>query len=95
MKKDYSILSIVLSIVLSACSIGIDILNWRHFPALYLAGLVVGSIAFVISVVCLVLRLKKYNGEEKYYKVLILTSMIPDTIALLIPAIGELIVMFM
>ncbi|MDE6293464.1 MAG: hypothetical protein K2L88_02435 [Clostridiales bacterium] len=95
MKKDYSILMITLCIIFCVGTIGIDIIYWKHFPALYLAGIVAGGIALVISVVCLFLRLKKRDGDEKYYKILMYLSMISAIVAAAIPLIGTLITMFM
>ena len=94
MKKDYSILTIALSTVFCACSIGINVIYWKHFPALYLAGIVVGSIAFAISIACLLFRLIKKDKEERYYKILTSISMISSAIALCVPCIGTLIIMF-
>ena len=95
MKKYNSLLMIALCIIFCISSIGIDILFWKHFPALYLACVVIGSIAVVICVVCLALRLKNNSGEERYYKRLVLTSMISASTALGILCIGTLITMFM
>lgn len=95
MKKDYSILMIALSTVFCACFIGIAIIYWKHFPAFYLACTVIGGIAFVISVVCLVLRMVKRNSEEKFYKRLMYISMISAATTLGIIVIGTLITMFM
>lgn len=94
MKKDSSILLIVFSVIICVCSIGIDIIYWKHFPALYLAATAVGGIALVISVICLVLRLKKHNAEQKYYNRLMRLSMVSATVALLLPTVGTLITMF-
>lgn len=94
MKKDYYIVIIVLSVIFCACSIGIDIIYWEHYPAFYLAGIVVGSIAFVISIVCLSLKLTKKDRQERYNKMLAIISMKFATVAVCLLIIGTLITMF-
>ena len=94
MKKDYSLLSITMSIVCSACIIGVDAIYWKHFPAFYLACVVIGSIAVASSVTCLAFRLKNRNKEERYYSILTIMSMVSSSVAMLVTVVGTLITMF-
>ena len=94
MKKNYSTLTISLSIVFCACAIGISFIYLNRFFAFYLACAVISSIAFIACALCLGLRLKKYNGQEQYYKVLMAISMLSTAVSLMLIVIGTITIIF-
>ena len=95
MKKDYSILAILLSTVFCACAIGISFIYLNSFIAFYIASAIISGIATIVCIVCLILRLKKYNGQESCYKKLTIVSMMSTSTVLLLIVIGTLTIMFM
>lgn len=94
MKRDYSIPAIVLSLIFCACSLGINIIYLKYFPALYIVGIAISGITIFVTVIGLILRLKRQDGDEQYRKMLMFICMICATSALAIPVVGTLIVMF-
>lgn len=88
MKKSSYILMLALCAVFCASAIGINVIYWKHFPALYLAGIIVGSIAFFIAIACLLLELIKKDKEEAYYKTLMRISMISAVVAVGLPVVA-------
>ena len=94
MKKDYSTIAIILGIVFCACCIGISFIYLNKFFAFYLACAIISGIAFIACVICLVLRLKKYNGQERYCTVLMAISMLSTTVSFGIIVIGTLTIIF-
>ena len=94
MKKSSYIPMIALCTVFCASSIGINVIYWKHFPALYLAGIIGGSISFAITIACLLLGLIKKDKEDRYYKTLMEISMISAVVAVCLPVVGTLFTMF-
>ena len=94
MKKDYSMLAIILSTVFCACAIGINFIYLNRFFAFYLSCAIISSIAFIACIICLVLRLKKYNGQERCHTVLMAISILSTAVSLMIIGIGTITIMF-
>ena len=94
MKKDYSLTTIIMSFVFCACAIGINLLYFKRNIPLYSAGIAVAAAMMIANIVCLVLRLKKQNMTERFDKTLMRISMLCAVIALSIPVIGTLVLMF-
>lgn len=93
MKKDYSLFIIILCNVFAVCSLGINILYYRRFPAMYLAGIIVSAVVIVANIVFLVLRLK-YKKNVNMTALLMRICLLTIGIALAIPAIGTLVIMY-
>ncbi len=94
MQKNYSLPAIALSIAFCVGSLAINIIYLRYFRALYIAGIAVSGISILITAFCLFLRLKNKNRENLYYNTLMRISVITAVVALGIPVIGTLIIMF-
>ena len=91
MKKDYSLTTIILSIVFCTCAIGLDIIYFKRNVALFSAGMAIAAAMIIVNVVCLILKIKKQNITEGIDKVLMLISMLCTVIAMSIPVVGVLI----
>ena len=94
MEKDYSKILLIVSTVFSAFTILLNVLYLSRFHAFYLAGIILGSIALIACVTCLVLRLTKFNGQENIHKILMRIGMFACAVPLLMTGIGTLIIMF-
>ena len=89
----YTTPTIALSIAFCIGSLAVNIIYFGYFPALYVVGIAISCITIVLTVVCLVLKIRQ-NKDERYYKMLMMTSMLSTVVAMAIPVVGTLTIMF-
>ena len=88
-------LAIALSIAFSVCSLGINLfyLYYVHLRGVFGYGIVISSLSTALTVFCMIFS-RKQNKEDKYYKVLMMASMLATVASMAIPVIATMIILF-